>query len=109
MNELSVYWNCNDDGKPRTYHHTPPVNLFYGLREALAIVANEGLENLWKRHEEQSLRLRAGLKSLGVELFVEDPKLRLPTVTTIKIPSDIPEWKHVNQFAMDRYSRLSFT
>ncbi|MBI3405353.1 MAG: alanine--glyoxylate aminotransferase family protein, partial [Acidobacteria bacterium] len=34
-------------GKERTYHHTPPVTLLYGLREALRLVLEEGLENRW--------------------------------------------------------------
>jgi aspartate aminotransferase-like enzyme len=129
MKELAVYWNCNDEGKPRTYHHTylfnclclfslnnnfhfisltelfipsPPINLFYGLREALAQVVNEGLPNLWKRHEDNSQRLYAGLTSMGMEFFVEKPELRLPTVTTVKIPHGISDWKHVVQYAMDK-------
>ena len=34
----------------RIYHHTGPVNAMYALREGLAIVAEEGLENCWRRH-----------------------------------------------------------
>jgi hypothetical protein len=34
----------------RIYHHTGPVNTMYGLREGLAMVAEEGLENCWRRH-----------------------------------------------------------
>merc|ERR1712240_836852 len=46
---LGEYWNCWPD-KGRVYHHTAPVNSLYGLREGLAMVADEGLENCWRRH-----------------------------------------------------------
>jgi len=101
MNMLSNYWDCNN-GEPRVYHHTPPVNLFFGLREALAQVASEKLDNMWTRHAEATARLYAGIKSLGLELFVENPSDRLPTVTTILIPHGV-DWKHITQHAMDKY------
>jgi alanine-glyoxylate transaminase / serine-glyoxylate transaminase / serine-pyruvate transaminase len=46
MNLLSKYW-----GPERVYHHTAPVNLYYGLREALRLLCEEGVENSWKRHQ----------------------------------------------------------
>ena len=61
-------------------------NLYrYGLREALAIVAEEGLEQLWARHQRLSQDLLKGLAELGLEPFVEAPKDRLSTVNTIKV------------------------
>ncbi|MFZ0545331.1 MAG: aminotransferase class V-fold PLP-dependent enzyme, partial [Candidatus Promineifilaceae bacterium] len=39
MSAVSKYW-----GKERTYHHTAPINMNYGFREALRLVAEEGLE-----------------------------------------------------------------
>jgi len=102
MNMLSNYWDCNGDGAPRMYHHTPPINLMYGLREALAIIVEEKLENMWIRHAECTARLHAGLKGMGLEYFVQEPSDRLPTVTTIKVPTGIKDWKHVCQYAMDK-------
>jgi len=102
MNHLANYWDCNGDGQPRGYHHTPPVNLYFALREALAQVAAEKLENLWARHAECAQRLYAGLKGMGLQLFVENPADRLPTVTTIVVPQGT-DWKHVTQYAMDKY------
>merc|ERR1711924_284964 len=37
-------------GEKRPYHHTPPINLVFAMREALNIVSEEGLENSWNRH-----------------------------------------------------------
>jgi len=103
MNHLSNYWDCNSDGKPRDYHHTPPINLFYGLREALAQLANEKLENVWTRHADATARLYGGLDAMGLTYFVENAKDRLPTVTTINVPAEIADWRIVTQYAMDKY------
>ena len=72
---LGQYWNCWE-GKGRIYHHTGPVNTMYGLREGLAMVAEEGLENCWRRHRLAADTLQAGLADLGLEMFVPDPKAR---------------------------------
>ncbi|XP_067051661.1 alanine--glyoxylate aminotransferase-like [Acropora muricata] len=101
MDELGNYWGC-DDG-PRRYHHTAAVNLVYALRESLAIVAEEGLENSWKRHQDTIEHFWAGLESMGLELFVEDKAHRLPTVTSIKIPEGFPDWKAVPEYLMKKY------
>lgn len=85
------------------YHHTAAVNLVYALRESLAIVAEEGLENSWKRHQDTIEHFWAGLESMGLELFVEDKAHRLPTVTSIKIPEGFPDWKAVPEYLMKKY------
>jgi alanine-glyoxylate transaminase/serine-glyoxylate transaminase/serine-pyruvate transaminase len=78
------YW-----GKDRTYHHTPPVPLIYALQEALRIVLEEGLEASWERHRQNQTALIAGLEAMGLSLLVQNPADRLPTVTTVNIPSGI--------------------
>lgn len=80
---LNQYWGSN-----RIYHHTAPVNMNFGMREALRLLAEEGLENAWARHRQNAERLWSGLESLGLELHVPEP-LRLPTLTTVRIPEGI--------------------
>jgi alanine-glyoxylate transaminase / serine-glyoxylate transaminase / serine-pyruvate transaminase len=82
------YW-----GKDRLYHHTPPVSLIYALREAMRILLEEGLEARWERHRVNQLALVAGCQALGLQMFVENPKDRLVTVTAVKIPSGIDDAK----------------
>jgi alanine-glyoxylate transaminase / serine-glyoxylate transaminase / serine-pyruvate transaminase len=85
--DLSVvmnYW-----GKERTYHHTPPIPLIYAMHEALRIVLEEGLEASWERHRQNQVALVAGLEAMGIQLFVQNPADRLPTVTSVIIPSGI--------------------
>ena len=55
------------------------------MREALAIVAQEGLPAMWERHARVQKHLWAGLSSMGLEPFVENPDERLLTVNTVKV------------------------
>ena len=80
---LNQYWGSN-----RVYHHTAPVNMNFGMREALRLLAEEGLEEAWARHRSNAERLWVGLEALGLELHVPED-LRLPTLTTVKIPEGV--------------------
>ena len=80
---LNKYW-----GSDRVYHHTAPVNMNFGIREALRLLSEEGLENAWRRHADNAEMLWEGLLTLGLELHVEKD-LRLPTLTTVRIPEGI--------------------
>ncbi len=80
---LNKYW-----GSDRVYHHTAPVNMNFGIREALRLLAEEGLENAWERHLVNAQKLWEGLERLGLKLHVEE-SLRLPTLTTVTIPKGV--------------------
>lgn len=84
---ILAYWA---EGGARLYHHTPPVNTIYALRDALRIVAEEGLEPRWARHRAASRALVAGLGVLGIEPLV-DPEHRLWPLTTVLPGSAIDE------------------
>ncbi|XP_055587586.1 alanine--glyoxylate aminotransferase [Uranotaenia lowii] len=99
MGLVGDYWGCF--GRPRIYHHTISATLLYGLREAVAMACEEGLPSMIARHQECARRLYRGLEAAGFELFA-DPKDRIPTVTTIKVPSGI-DWLKVAQHAMKTY------
>ncbi len=86
LTPIMTYW-----GKDRTYHHTPPIPLVFGLREALRIVLEEGLKASWERHRQNQLALIAGIEALGLELFVANPAERMPTVTGIVPPAGVDE------------------
>ncbi|MGF1522113.1 MAG: pyridoxal-phosphate-dependent aminotransferase family protein [Leptolyngbyaceae cyanobacterium] len=80
---LKKYW-----GSDRTYHHTAPVNLTYAIREALRLLAEEGLEARWQRHQETAEALWDGLAEMGLECHVEQV-YRLPTLTTVRVPDGV--------------------
>jgi alanine-glyoxylate transaminase / serine-glyoxylate transaminase / serine-pyruvate transaminase len=80
---LGKYW-----GVERMYHHTAPINLYYGLREALRLVSVEGIENSWTRHQQNVEYLWSSLESIGLKMHVEQ-QYRLPTLTTVCIPDGV--------------------
>ena len=77
---LLGYWKSGS----RTYHHTAPVNSLYGLREALILLNEEGLEAAWRRHRRNHEALRAGVEKLGVEFLVEKAA-RAPQLNTLVV------------------------
>ncbi|XP_016059105.1 PREDICTED: serine--pyruvate aminotransferase [Miniopterus natalensis] len=101
MQWLANFWGCDD--KPRKYHHTTPVISLFSLRESLALIAEEGLENTWRRHREVTSYLQGRLQGLGLQLFVKDPALRLPTVTTVAVPAGY-DWRDIIKYIMDHFS-----
>jgi len=82
------YW-----GKDRLYHHTPPITLIYGMREALRLVVEETLQARWERHRQNQQALVAGLEAMGLELFVTKPADRLVTVTGVRVPDGVDDVK----------------
>jgi alanine-glyoxylate transaminase/serine-glyoxylate transaminase/serine-pyruvate transaminase len=86
------YW-----GKDRLYHHTPPISLIFALREAMRLVVEEGLEARWERHRVNQLALIAGFEAMGLDLLVNNPADRLPTVTAVMIPAGVDDGKVRNQ------------
>jgi serine---pyruvate transaminase len=67
---------------------TPAVSLFFGLDVALQMIEDEGLENVWGRHDLLARATRAGAAALGLELY-GDPDERSTVVTAIELPGDV--------------------
>ncbi len=82
---VASYW-----GSERVYHHTAPINMLYGLHEALRLVLEEGLEERCARHRQNGRALWAGLEALGLELAVPEAE-RLPQLTAVRVPDGIDE------------------
>jgi len=80
MSMVSSYW-----GAERKYHHTAPINMIYGLREALRIIAEEGLRKRFARHRLNHRALVAGLEAMGLSMLVPETE-RLPMLNTVRIP-----------------------
>jgi alanine-glyoxylate transaminase/serine-glyoxylate transaminase/serine-pyruvate transaminase len=80
MSLVREYW-----GAERKYHHTAPVNMVYALREALRLVAEEGLEARFARHRLNHRALVAGVEAMGLEMLVPESE-RLAVLNAIRIP-----------------------
>lgn len=85
LNLVMNYWGS---GAKRAYHHTAPINSLYGLHESLVMVQEEGIENCWKRHHENHLKLKEALEPLGLNFFVEEA-YRLPQLNAMIIPEGV--------------------
>lgn len=68
--------------------YTPAIPLFFGLREAIKMIKEEGLENRIKRTEKLANACRNGIDALGLELFPER-KYASNTLTAIRYPKEL--------------------
>ena len=82
---IADYW-----GEDHVHHHTSPVSMMFGLREALSLVFEEGLETRILRHERVASALRAGLDALGLKSPVESQSV-LNQLTVIELPAGIDD------------------
>ena len=80
MGMVRNYW-----GGQRKYHHTAPVNMIYALREAVRMIAEEGLQARFARHRLNHLALVAGVEAMGLSMLVPESE-RLPMLNTVCIP-----------------------
>ena len=64
--------------------YTPAVNLVFALDEALKMMRDEGLENIFFRHNKHKLAMSNAIKALNLKLFA-DEKYLSPSITAIKI------------------------
>ncbi len=85
MGMVSSYW-----GAERKYHHTAPINMIYGLREALRIIAEEGLVARFERHKLNHRALVAGVEAMGLSMLVPEDE-RLPMLNAVRIPEGANE------------------
>jgi alanine-glyoxylate transaminase/serine-glyoxylate transaminase/serine-pyruvate transaminase len=85
MTLVRNYW-----GQDRAYHHTAPINMNFGLHEALRIVLEEGLQNRFARHARNHGALKVGLKALGIEYSVPEP-YQLPMLNSVLIPAGVDD------------------
>jgi alanine-glyoxylate transaminase/serine-glyoxylate transaminase/serine-pyruvate transaminase len=80
---LESYW-----GDDRSYHHTAPITAIYGLREALRLVAEEGIEERWARHLRIAGALKAGVEAMGLSMNPRD-EFWLPSLNAVRIPDGV--------------------
>jgi len=74
------------------YHHTAPISMFYALREALAVIAEEGIENRWARHLRCHKAFVQGIEAMGLRMHVREGH-RIWTLNTVCVPEGIDDAK----------------
>ncbi len=68
---------------------TPAVNLIVGLREALKMIKEEGIDNMNARHRRHAMALRKALRAINLELLVKDDNNASYSITSILPPDGI--------------------
>jgi alanine-glyoxylate transaminase/serine-glyoxylate transaminase/serine-pyruvate transaminase len=83
------YWDWEEMLKPNAngyFPYTPATNLLYGLREAVAILLEEGLDNVFARHQRLAASTRAAVEAWGLEVLCQNPDEHSPVLTAVMMP-----------------------
>jgi len=83
------YWDWQEMLKPNRqgfFPYTPATNLLWGLREALLMLQEEGLANVFRRHDRHAEATRAAVRAWGLELLCEEPKEYSSSLTAVLMP-----------------------
>jgi alanine-glyoxylate transaminase/serine-glyoxylate transaminase/serine-pyruvate transaminase len=87
-----VFFDLGDMDKANAtgyFPYTPALPLLYGLREGIAMLMEEGLENVFARHHRLAEGTRRAVKAWGLELCAKQPKWYSDTVSAIMVPPGI--------------------
>src|SRR5580692_856085 len=74
------------------YHHTAPISMFYALREALLVIAEEGIANRWERHRRSHKSFVKQIEDMGLRMHVPEA-YRIPTLNTVRVPDGVDDAK----------------
>lgn len=69
--------------------YTPAISLLFGLKVALGLLEEEGLDHVFHRHRRNGDAVRAGIKALGLELLVKNQGEQSNAVTAVRLPAGI--------------------
>jgi alanine-glyoxylate transaminase/serine-glyoxylate transaminase/serine-pyruvate transaminase len=85
------------------FPYTPPTNLLYGLREALAMLDEEGLENVFARHSRHGEATRRAVRAWGLEIWCEEPEEYSDVLTGVLVPDGFDE-AEVRKVILDNFN-----
>jgi alanine-glyoxylate transaminase/serine-glyoxylate transaminase/serine-pyruvate transaminase len=83
------YWDWQDMLKANRsgfFPFTPATNLLFGLREALHMLLEEGLDNVFRRHDRLADATRCAVRGWGLEIVSENPKENSSSLTAVFMP-----------------------
>ncbi len=84
------YWAWDEmlaSGKSGYFPYTPATNLLYGLREALAMLEEEGLDNVFARHQRHAEATRRAVRAWGLEVLATNPAEYSASLTAVLLPA----------------------
>ncbi len=99
------YWDWEEMLKNNSsgfFPYTPATNLLYGLREAIAMLLDEGMQNVFARHQRHAAATRAAVQAWGLEVLALDPREYSSTLTAVLMPTgyDADAFRNV---ALDKF------
>jgi len=100
------YWNWEDmlsANKSGFFPYTPATNILYGLREALRMLQEEGLENVFARHARLAEATRRAARAWGLEILCLNPDEYSNTLTALLIPEG-HNADHLRQLILERFN-----
>jgi alanine-glyoxylate transaminase/serine-glyoxylate transaminase/serine-pyruvate transaminase len=85
------YWDWADmlaDNESGVFPYTPATNLLYGLREAIHMLLEEGLERVFARHDRHAEATRRAVKAWGLALLCTNAREYSSTLTAVMVPPE---------------------
>jgi len=99
------YWDWEEMLKTNPagfFPYTPATNLLYGLREAIAMLHEEGLENVFARHRRHAAATRAAVQAWGLEVLALDPREYSSSLTAVVMPES-HDADHFRSVTLEEY------
>jgi len=100
-----AYWNWEEmlaSNQTGFFPYTPATNLLYGLREALAMLQEEGLDNVFARHARHAEATRRAVRAWGLEILCLDPGEYSNSLTALLTPEG-HDADHVRKVILERF------
>ena len=99
------YWAWEEmlaNGKNGFFPYTPATNLLYGLREALAMLFEEGLDKVFARHDRHAEATRRAVRAWGLEVLALDPAEYSSSLTAVLVPAGVNA-DHVRKVILENF------
>ncbi len=99
------YWDWQEIIGPNAtgyFPYTPSTNLLYGLEEALAMLMEEGLPNVFARHDRHAAATRAAVTAWGLDILCQDPREHSSILTAVVMPEG-HDADHLRAVILDNY------
>jgi alanine-glyoxylate transaminase/serine-glyoxylate transaminase/serine-pyruvate transaminase len=99
------YWSWDEmlaSNKGGFFPYTPATNLLYGLREAIAMLLEEGLDNVFERHARLAEATRRAVRGWGLEIVCANPEEYSSSLTAVLLPAGYDADK-VRDIVLDRF------
>ncbi len=100
-----AYWDWRpvlEANRQGYFPYTPPTNLLFGLREALSMLREEGLETVFARHRRHGEATRSAVQSWGLETVCQVSERASAVVTAVLAPDELDE-REIRRVILERY------